>query len=176
MLVPKKDDTRRMCVDYRKLNSITTNNPYPHLNNLKDSHGRLARWALALQPYCFKVEHRSGRANLNADSLSRDPQSAAKVGGVSEPPGLHPGTLPLPQSWQPVKEEMNNKVNKVKVVNCVNEGYEFPVEEVDYENTVWNEDKEVITKNNKDSPNEQLAGQAEAPRSSLQLPVMKRVK
>ena len=89
---------------------------------------------MALQPYRFKVEHRSGRANLNADGLSRDPHSAAKVGGVSEPPGLHPGTLPL--SWQPVKEEINNKVNKVKVANCVNEGYEFPVEEVDYENMV----------------------------------------
>ena len=51
---------------------------------------------------------------------------------VLKPPGLHPGTLPLPQSWQPVKEEMNNKVNKVKVDNCVNKGYKFPVEEVDY--------------------------------------------
>ena len=61
---------------------------------------------------------------------------------------LNPGTLPLPQSWQPVKEELNkkeynqeetnNKVNKVKVANCVNEGYEFPVEEVDNENMVWN--------------------------------------
>ena len=44
---------------------------------------------------------------------------------MSEPPGLHPETLPLPQSWQSVKIEMNNKVNKVKVANCVNEGYEF---------------------------------------------------
>ena len=71
---------------------------------------------------------------------------------MSEPPGFHPGTLPLPQSWQPVKEEMNNKVNKVKVANCVNEGYEFPVEEVDYKNMDWNEDKEVITTNNRYSP------------------------
>ena len=51
----------------------TDNNPLTHLNNLKDSHGRWARWALALQPYRFKVEHQSGRANLNADGLSRDP-------------------------------------------------------------------------------------------------------
>ena len=91
-------------------------------------------------------------------------------GNMSEPPGLHPGTLPLPQSWQPVKEKMNNKVNKVKVANWVNEGYEFPVKEVDYENMVWNEDKEVLTKNNKDSPNEQLAGQAEAPRQRPEWP------
>ena len=70
--------------------------------------------------------------------------------------------------WQPVKEEMNNKVNKVKVANCVNEGYEFPVEEVDYENMDWNEDKEVIT--TKYSPNEQLSGQAEAPRQRPKWP------
>ena len=104
-----------------------------------------------MQPYHFKMEHRSGRVNLNADGLSRDPQSAAKFGGLSEPPGLHQGTLPLPQSWQPVKEElnkkednqedMNNKVNKVKVANCAKEGYEFPAKEADYENIVWNEDK-----------------------------------
>ena len=63
---------------------------------------------------------------------------------MSESHGLNPGTLTLPQSWQPVKEElnkkednqeeMNNKVNKVKVANCVNEGYEFPLKEIDYEN------------------------------------------
>ena len=98
---------------------------------------------------------------------------------VSEPLGLNPGTLPLPLSWQPVKEklnkkednqeEMNNKVNKVKVAYCVDEGYEFPVEEVDYVNMVWNEDKEVLTKN-KDSPNEQLAGQADVPRQRPEWP------
>ena len=65
---------------------------------------------------------------------------------------------------------MNNKVNKVKVANCVNEGYEFPVEEVVYENMVWNEDKEVITTNNKDSPNEQLSGQAEVSKQRLEWP------
>ena len=104
----------RMYLEGNPFTIQTDHNPLTHLNNLKDSHGRLARWALALQPYHFKVKHRSGRANLNADGLSRDPQSAAKVGGTSEPPGLHPGTLPLPQSWQPVKEEMNTKLIKLR--------------------------------------------------------------
>ena len=41
------------------------------LSNVKDENSRLARWSLALQPYQFKIEHRQGRQNANADSLSR---------------------------------------------------------------------------------------------------------
>ena len=44
-----------------------------HLATLKDSHGRLARWALMLKPYQFQVRHRRASANANADGLSRDP-------------------------------------------------------------------------------------------------------
>lgn len=41
------------------------------LDRLKESNSRLARWSLALQPYSFTVEHRSGTKNANADALSR---------------------------------------------------------------------------------------------------------
>jgi phospholipid-translocating ATPase len=41
------------------------------LNRLKDTNSRLSRWSLALQPYDFQVIHRAGRANGNADALSR---------------------------------------------------------------------------------------------------------
>ena len=41
------------------------------LERLKETNPRLCRWSLAMQPYCFKVVHRAGSANQNADSLSR---------------------------------------------------------------------------------------------------------
>ena len=41
------------------------------LDRLKENNARLTRWSLALQPYQFIVQHRSGRANGNADALSR---------------------------------------------------------------------------------------------------------
>ena len=41
------------------------------LDRLKDSNARLTRWSLILQQYQFSVQHRSGRANGNADALSR---------------------------------------------------------------------------------------------------------
>ena len=35
----------------------TDHNPLTYYSNLKDSHGRLARWALTLQRYNFTIEH-----------------------------------------------------------------------------------------------------------------------
>ena len=41
------------------------------LNTTKHTNGRLARWALALQPYSFQITYRAGSSNANADALSR---------------------------------------------------------------------------------------------------------
>ena len=41
------------------------------LDRLKDSNPRLCRWSLGLQHYQYTVVHRPGKANGNADSLSR---------------------------------------------------------------------------------------------------------
>ena len=64
----------------------TDHDPLTHLGSMKDSHGRLARWALALQPYQFTIVHRAGTANANADGLSHDQGSRSKERGVSEKP------------------------------------------------------------------------------------------
>ena len=41
------------------------------LRNIKLASGRLARWSLRLQEYKFKITHRPGLRNQNADTLSR---------------------------------------------------------------------------------------------------------
>ena len=41
------------------------------LDRIKEKNRRLTRWSLALQPYKYKIEHRAGKANGNADALSR---------------------------------------------------------------------------------------------------------
>ena len=41
------------------------------LNSAKHNNGRLARWAIQLQPYTFHIHYRPGKENDNADVLSR---------------------------------------------------------------------------------------------------------
>ena len=41
------------------------------LDRLKENNTRLTRWSLSLQFYMFKVVYRKGKANNNADGLSR---------------------------------------------------------------------------------------------------------
>ncbi|GFW31249.1 retrovirus-related Pol polyprotein from transposon 17.6 [Trichonephila clavipes] len=50
---------------------MTDHNPLVWLNRNVSSDPRLMRWALALQPYNFRIVHRSGKSHKNADSLSR---------------------------------------------------------------------------------------------------------
>ncbi|GFX94295.1 retrovirus-related Pol polyprotein from transposon 17.6 [Trichonephila clavipes] len=50
---------------------MTDHNPLVWLNRNVSSNPRLMRWALALQPYNFRIVHRSGKSHKIADSLSR---------------------------------------------------------------------------------------------------------
>ena len=55
----------------RKFTIQTDHRALVWLDLLKDKNSRLTRWSLALQPYNFEVQHRTGHANGNADALSR---------------------------------------------------------------------------------------------------------
>uniref|UniRef100_A0ABD2WVE5 Reverse transcriptase RNase H-like domain-containing protein n=1 Tax=Trichogramma kaykai TaxID=54128 RepID=A0ABD2WVE5_9HYME len=43
------------------------------LHNLKNSTSRLAHWRERLRYYDYEIIHKSGKINLNADALSRNP-------------------------------------------------------------------------------------------------------
>ncbi|KAI8496819.1 hypothetical protein Bbelb_254740 [Branchiostoma belcheri] len=55
----------------REFEVVTDHHPLKWLNEMKDKNQRLTRWSLCLQPYRFVVTHRAGKANANADALSR---------------------------------------------------------------------------------------------------------
>ena len=61
--------------------------PQVHGMHLKENNSRLTRWSLALQPYQYSVQYRTGQKNGNVDALSRYLVEATslsqKVGGVS---------------------------------------------------------------------------------------------
>ena len=48
----------------------TDHDPLTHLAKVKDSHRRIERWALSMQPYHYTINHKPGRLNTNADGLS----------------------------------------------------------------------------------------------------------
>jgi predicted aspartyl protease len=55
----------------KKFKIITDHNPLVYLNNITLSSERLTRWRLRLSEYDFEIEYRKGKANGNADSMSR---------------------------------------------------------------------------------------------------------
>ena len=65
----------------------TDNNPLSHLNTAKLGAVE-QRWASELAVFDFSIRYRSGRANANADSLSRQPPSTLPVPGTSLPDSL----------------------------------------------------------------------------------------
>lgn len=58
---------------------ITDHNNLRLLHNLKNSTGRLTRWALDLLEYDYKIEYRKGALNPIPDALSRLYEPAEKL-------------------------------------------------------------------------------------------------
>ena len=50
---------------------VTDHKALTFLNSAQHRNGRLARWAMKLQPFTFSIRYRPGSLHINADSLSR---------------------------------------------------------------------------------------------------------
>lgn len=57
----------------RKFNLITDHRPLVWVHSVKDPTSRLLRWRLKLAEYDYKISYKSGKTNLNADALFRNP-------------------------------------------------------------------------------------------------------
>ena len=57
----------------KQFSLVTDHCPLTWLKSLKEAHGRLARWLMALSEYEWSIRPRSGRTHTNADVLSRHP-------------------------------------------------------------------------------------------------------
>jgi len=61
----------------KKFEIVTDHCSLCYLLKTKDPQGKLARWALKLQPYDFTIIYKSGKKHMDADSLSRNPVNVA---------------------------------------------------------------------------------------------------
>lgn len=68
----------RPYVEGTRFTVITDHYSLLWLFNLRDPTGRLARWALRLQPYDFTIIHRKGKEHAVPDMLSRVPQETGE--------------------------------------------------------------------------------------------------
>lgn len=97
----------RPYVEGTKFTVVTDHYSLLWLNNLKDPTGRLARWALRLQPYDFRLVHRKGQDNVVPDLLSRTTPPELPIEGA-----LHCNLIEVPQD---IKDHWyNGMLQKVK--------------------------------------------------------------
>ena len=68
----------------RKFQVLTDHRPLQWLMSIKEPTGKLARWALRLQEFDIDISYRPGKANQNADCLSRIPVPDVDIQNSSE--------------------------------------------------------------------------------------------
>ena len=69
----------------QKFTVHTDHNALKWLMSIQDPSGRLARWSMLIQNFDFDIIHRPGKANGNADALSRRPYGTCTINALDSP-------------------------------------------------------------------------------------------
>ena len=77
-------DTFKHYLSHRHFTVRTDHQALTSLTDKKEPAGRLARWAIKLQAYNYKVEHRAGSKIQNADAISRIDYSRMPVNTLDQ--------------------------------------------------------------------------------------------
>ncbi|KAH8295523.1 hypothetical protein KR054_004614, partial [Drosophila jambulina] len=111
----------RPYIEGHEFTVITDHASLKWLMSQTDLHSRLAQWALKLQGFNFKIEHRSGRLNVVPDALSR--VNEAELAAIDSSQGLlidlqspHFGSEEYVKRAERVKANQNN-LPDLKVVD-----------------------------------------------------------
>lgn len=129
------------------------------LHNLKDPTGRLARWALRLQPYNYTLIHRKGREHVVPDFLSRSVPEIAEVVEAKHPVDTLSQTTDRWYLNMLVKVENNpEKYRQWRVSNGLLYKYvRCDIPELSHEEDYWKlvvpkDKRKIILEENHDSP------------------------
>lgn len=99
----------------RKFTVITDHRPLRWLMTLKTPNSRLVRWNLSLSEYDFDVEYRPGKANTNADALSRQtgspPLETAEIANISPAPEI---STDMMREAQRADERLSPLINQLE--------------------------------------------------------------
>lgn len=94
----------------RKFTLITDHRPLTWLFSIKDPGSRLARWRLKLEEYNYKIIHKPGKINKNADALSR-----IKINHFNKTAEFHKQILVFDETEAGPSDLINNPTNTDKV-------------------------------------------------------------
>ena len=68
----------------RKFTLVTDHKPLLWFRTCKDGNARVLRWRLKLAEYEYEVVYKAGKANVNADPLSRNPVEITEIEDTAE--------------------------------------------------------------------------------------------
>lgn len=103
-------------IEGAKITILTDHQALRWLMSLKSPTGRLARWALLLQPYDLSIKYISGKTNVVADSLSRPSCEPA----TEEDCGVCTVVVDMPaKSKEVIREEQHKDEDIAKIVQCL---------------------------------------------------------